>query len=341
MNILPLNWIKFFHNAQFPIETMQKLYEYITRLSPNTMLTVEEVSQNIKITNEMAVNMINSLMDSKLLSLNFLCPECNEKIAFTDKKIIVCTNCSAEVNAFELPMAIINKEASLVYLIKDKINDISYETNARLIDKIGKERGYLYYLLTDIKDSQIIQENNPDMYSLSLFQLWSDFWPEVMHISRKSSLQLYSKGDAVAWVFNDKEDLLKTIFALAHYLYENPITKISIYASKIILPPNIKITFMRSLDNKWDLNTPSVTDFYRKTDVKLSIWEKTTNYVLKYCLFDCLADDALNNSSKFFTNGEISDYFVKDKHNNIFKGKCFAGFCNSENINSTQEPPHA
>ena len=341
MNILPLSWIEFFHSAQFQTATMQKLFKYITERSPNTIISVEEVSSKIGVTNELAINIIDSLIKSNILSYKMLCPECHENIIFTNKQIIICDNCDTEINLFAEPIAIINTESSLVYLMKESIAEKSYETNAELIEKIGKERGYLYYLLTDIMDSQIKQRDNPDMYSLSLFQLWSDFWPEVMHISRKSSLQLYAKGDAVAWVFNDKEDLLKTINTLALYLCENPITKISIYASKIILPQNINIRFMRGLDKKWDLNSPSVTDFYRKTSYKPDIWKRTDEYVLKYCLFDCLAEITIDDIYYFLRNGEKADYSINGKHNYPYKGKCLAGFCNADTMRISKEPSHA
>jgi hypothetical protein len=162
-----------------------------------------------------------------------------------------------------------------------------------------------------------------------------------MRLSKKSSLQLYAKGDAVAWVFYDKEDMLKTINALALYLCIKPIQKISVYASKILLPPNIKITFMRSLDKKWDLNTPSVTEFYRKANFIPDIWKKTNDYILKYCLFDSLTEFTIDDSLDFWKNGEITDYCIEDKHNNIFKGKCFAGFCSVQAMNIQKEPPHA
>lgn len=341
MNILSLNWIKFFHSTQFQVETMQKLYKYVTELSPNTSISVEEISSNVGVTNEMALNIINSLIESNLFSLKLICPECHENITFSNIQIILCDNCNAEINIYTQPMAIINADASLVYMLKENMDEISYETNAKLIEKIGKERGFLYYLLTDIMDSQIRQEENPDQYSLNLFQLWSDFWPEVMHISRKSSLQLYAKGDAVAWVFNDKEDLLKTINALALYLCENPITKVSVYASKILLPPNIKITFMRSLDKKWDLNSPSVTDFYRRTNFKPKIWDKTNDYVLRYCILNYLEDFIIDNSYSFLNNGEKEDYCIDGKHEYNYIGKCFAGFCNKGIMNINKEPPHA
>ncbi|MCL2721351.1 MAG: hypothetical protein FWD47_08445 [Treponema sp.] len=341
MNTLPLNWIEFFHSAQFQTEIMQKLYKFITELSPNTTISTEEISSNIGVTNEIALNIINSLIKSNLLSSKLLCPECHENIYFSSKQIITCDNCDTEINIFVEPMAIINTDASLVHLMKESIDDKSYEVNAKLIEKIGKERGYLYYLLTDITDSQLKQNDNPDMYSLNLFQLWSDFWPEVMHISRKSSLQLYAKGDAVAWVFNEKEDLLKTINALTLYLCENPITNISVYASKILLPPNIKITLMRSLDKKWDLNTPSVTDFYRKTAFKPVIWERTNDYILKYCLFDCLEKNIIDNTYCFLKNGEKENYYIEGKHNYSYKGECFAGYCNANTMKILQKSPHA
>ena len=341
MNILPLNWIKFFHSASFQAETKQKLYKYITELSPNTTLSIEEVSRHIGVTNEIALDIINSLIKENLLSLQFSCPECKDDIIFDNNQIITCSNCDTEINVFTQPIATINTDASLVYSMRDRIDDASYETNAKLIDKVGKERGYLYYLLTDITDSQTVQKDNPDKYSLNLFQLWSDFWPEVMHISRKPSLQLYAKGDAVAWVFNDKDDLLNTISALAIYLCKNPITKVTVYASKIILPPNIKIAFMRSLDKKWDFNSPAVTDFYRKADFKPEIWKKIDNYVLKYCLFDCLSEIVIDSNLSFLRNGEVIDYFVEAKHQNNYKGKCLVGYCNEETMNTPKEPPNA
>ena len=330
MSILQLNWIKFFHNSQFQYETMQLVYNYISGLSQNTYITIEDICRNTSSSSDKAIEIIKTLVESDLLTSYLICPECKNKIELIDEQIIHCEHCDTEINLFILPIARINEMASNVIYNKDIIDDNSYETNANILKNWGKENGYLYYLLTDIKSSQLQQDENPNQYSLNLIQLWSDFWPKVMHIFKKASLQLYAKGDAVAWVFIDKNDIFNTIKELAFYLYKNPITKISVYASKIELPKYLEIAFIRSLDKKWDLNTPSVTKLYRKAEYKPDVWKEIDNYILKYWFFDEIACNNNELPVEFLKNGKFVSYNFIDKHNMQYSGNCYAGYFNEE-----------
>jgi hypothetical protein len=342
MSILKLNWIKYFHNTQISPEVMQKTFNFISELSPGIAVSIEDISINTSSSTDVAIMIIKSLVNLDLLTLSLKCPVCKEKITLVDELIISCAYCDTEINMFTLPMAIVNLEASLTYLLKNKIDDNSYETNAEILSRLSRENGILYYLITDIVDSQTQQKVEPNKYLIILDNLWEDLWPRVFHVVKKASLPLLARGDAVSWIFASMEDLLSTIEEIYLYLYTNPITKLSIYGSKLSIPNHIKAPFMRSLDKKWDLNTPSVTDLYRKTNFKPGIWEETDNYIIKYCLFDELAKEQINTDEfSFIKNSILIDYSVPSKHNNSYKGKCLAGYCNAEVINTRKEPPHA
>jgi hypothetical protein len=338
---LPLNWINFFHNTQLQNEAMQKIFNYISMLSAGTFITIEEITRQASIPNMKAIETILSLEKSNLITINLKCPECNENIEILNELIIDCKYCENEINILTLPIARINYEASLVNIFLNEIDENCYETNARILERIGKEKGILYYLITDIKSSQIQQEDNPIAYSLILNQLWSEFWPQVMHIAKKASLPLLAKGDAVSWVFIDKEDMLNTIKELGLYLSNNHLTKLSVYGSEIPIPSHLEILFMRSLDKKWDLNTPTITKLYRKAEYKQDIWENIDDYVLKFWLFDEIAEFVENSHYCFLKNGKIIEYNFIDKHNFTYKGKCFTGYINAKIINIDKEPPHA
>jgi len=341
MNKLPLNWINFFRNTQLQPEAMQKIYYYISMLSAGTFITIEEITRQVSISNEKAIDIVLALKKSNLVTIDLKCPECNENIEIPKEFIIDCKYCENEINILTLPIAKINYEASLVSIFLNEIDEDSYETNARILERIGKEKGILYYLITDIKSSQIQQEDNPTTYSLILNQLWSEFWPQVIHIAKKASLPLLAKGDAVSWVFIDKEDMINTIKELGIYLCNNHLTRLSVYGSEIPIPSHLEILFMRSLDKKWDLNTPSITKLYRKAEYKKDIWESIDDYVLKFWLFDEIAEFVENSHYFFLKNGKIIEYDFNDKHNLPYKGKCFTGYVNAKIMNIDKEPPHA
>lgn len=331
MNMLKLNWIKFFHNSHTSVEIMQKLYNYISELSPGIYITIEDISSNTLTSSNDAIMIIKSLIESNLLILDLKCPVCNEHIELSDELLSNCIYCETEININTLPIAIVSLEASLVNILKNKINEKSYETNAELLSKLVKENGILYYLITDIVDSQILQKTEPNHYSMILEKLWIDLWPRILYIVKKVSLPLLARGDAVSWVFANKDDLLNAIEEIYNYLNLNPIAKLSIYGSELIIPNDIKNPFMRSLDMKWDLNTPSVTDLYRKSTFKPSIWEDSNSYVLKYCLFDELAKEHIDSDDfSFIKNCVLIDYKTSDKHDNIYTGKCLAGYCETK-----------
>jgi len=310
-------------------------------LSAGTFITIEEITRQASISNDKAIEALLALEKSKLITIELKCPECNENIEMSNELLIDCKYCENEVNILTLHIAKINYEASLVSIFLNEIDDNSYETNARILEKTGKEKGVLYYLITDIKNSQLQQDDKPNSYSLILNQLWSDFWPQVMHIAKKASLPLLAKGDAVSWVFIDKEDMLNTIKELGLYLCNNHLTRLSVYGSDIPIPSHLGIPFMRSLDKKWDLNTPSITKLYRKANCKPDIWENIDDYVLKFWLFDEIAEFVAKSNYNFLENGKLIEYNSMDKHNSIYKGKCFAGYVNAKTMNFIKETPHA
>jgi hypothetical protein len=320
---------------------MQNIYDYISMLSSGTFITIEEITRRASIPNMKAIETLLSLEKSNLVSIDLKCPECNEKIEIINDLIINCKYCENEINILTLPIAKINYEASLVNMFFNEIDDNSYETNARILQRTSKEIGVLYYLITDIKSSQLQQDDDPNSYSLILNQLWSDFWPQVLHIAKKASLPLLAKGDAVSWVFIDKEDMLNTIKELGIYLCNNPLTKLSVYGSEISIHKHINIPFMRSLDKKWDINAPSITKLYRKAEYKQDIWENIDDYVLKFWLYDDIAKYVANSNYHFLENAKLIEYNFNDKHNYPYKGICFTGYINAKVMNFNKEPSHA
>jgi hypothetical protein len=262
--------------------------------------------------------------------INPTCPNCGKNINFGDNLIMTCDSCEQEINISLLPIAKITREASLIELFREKYDDNSYEINAELVLKLGTANNRLYYLITDIEDSQTKQRTDPNQYSSVLSQLWSGLWYKVLHNTKKASLPLLANGDAVSWVFVDREDLLNAIREIVLFLNDNFITRMTVYAGDIFIPNTIKNPLMRSIDKKWDLNTPSVTDLYRKAEFKPAVWKISDEYLIKYCLFDALSEIVVDNKFDFLKNGILEKYSVEDKHHNIFKGNCFAGYCNKK-----------
>ena len=340
MNILTLNWIKFFRSVQFQPEIIQKTFEYISELSPNTFITIESISRHTLTTSNEAIKLLRILTEANLLKISSRCPECGKKINISTELIIECKYCETDINIVTLPVALINSEASLVHLFKDKIDDNRYETNASIVSSKIKGSEYLYYLITDIENSQTQQKLEPNKYLSVLDQLWTNLWPKVMRSTKKASLPLLSRGDSVSWIFTDKEDIFNCIEEIVVFLCKNQIAKLTIYGSDVCIASTIREPFMRSLDRKWDLNTPTITDLYRKTNFIPTVWKKSTDHVVKYCLFDGLTKIPDSNTFSFLRNGVINKYNVIDKHKNHYDGKCYAGYCNAKTI-INQEPPHA
>jgi len=328
MITLPLNWIKFFHNAKFQYETMQKLFKYISVQSPGIYFSIEDISRQFSVNSNVSFEIINTLIEAGILILDSKCPECNNKIDITSEQIIECENCENEINIFTLPIAKINEGASLVDLFKDIIIDKNYELNASIVSSKIRENDYFYYLISDIESSQTQQREDPNNYLTILDKLWCDLWPNVMRSSRKASLPLLARGDAVSWIFSDKEDIYYAIEEIVLFLTKKQITKLTIYGGDVFTNNSIKEPFRRSIDRKWDLNTPSITDLYRKTNYIPKIWLKADDHVVKYCLFDGLSNIPQNNNFSFLKNGIEEKYDVTDKHKNHYEGICFAGYCN-------------
>jgi hypothetical protein len=338
MSILTLNWIKFFHKAHFSYELMQNIFNCVSKFSPETHLAIEDCNKYLLTSSEVSLNIIKSLEEAGLCMINPICPYCGEIINIDNALIMTCESCEQEINISMLPIAKITKEASLIDLFKEKYDDAGYEINAELVLNLGTANKCLYYLITDIEDSQTRQEADPNQYSSILSQLWSGPWHKVLHGTRKASLPLLARGDAVSWVFVDWEDLLNAIREIVLFLNDNFITRITAYAGDISIPNAIKNPLMRSIDKKWDLNTPSVTDLYRKAEFKPPVWKVSDDYLLKYCLFDTLSEIVVDNTVDFFKNGVLEKYSVDDKHHNHYEGNCFVGCCrkNDEGIKYAQ-----
>lgn len=327
MSILTLNWIKFFHKSQFSYELMQNIFNCISNFSPETYLAIEDCNKYLLTPSEVSFKIIKSLEEAGLCMINPICPNCGESINMGNSLITTCGSCEQEINFSILPIAKITKEASLINLFKEKYDNDSYEINAELVLKLGIANNCLYYLITDIEDSQTRQKTDPNLYSSILSQLWSGLWYKVLHSTKKASLPLLANGDAVSWVFVDREDLLNAIREIVLFLNDNFITRMTVYAGDISMPFTIKNPLMRNIEKKWDLNTPSVTDLYRKAEFKPVIWKFSNDYLVKYCLFDALSEIAIDNIFDFLNNGSLEKYSVDDKHHNHYEGNCFAGHC--------------
>jgi hypothetical protein len=306
---------------------MQNIFNCISSFSPGIYLAIEDCNKYLLTSSEISLNIIKSLDEAGLCTIDLICPSCGDSISIDNSLITICESCEQEINISMLPIAKITKEASLIDLFREKYDDNSYEVNAELVLKSGKENNRLYYLITDIEDSQTRQKTDPNQYSSVLAQLWSGPWQNVLHSTNKASLPLLARGDAVSWVFVDREDLLNSIREVALFLNDNPITRITVYAGDISIPCTIKNPLMRSIDKKWDLNTPSVTDLYRKAEFKPVIWKISGEYLIKYCLFDALSEIVTDNTFDFLKGGTLEKYSVDDKHNNHYEGNCFAGYC--------------
>lgn len=327
MNGLTQNWISFFHESTLPIELLYDSYRYLSSFTANNYFSIEELARQFSIDRSTVIALIKDLEKANICVQKLQCPYCNGTLDLIEGPIVNCKACGNDISVDTIDFAFIVDNASVKNFIQKKYEDEVYELNAEILSTKGKSSRKLFYLITDIEDSQTKQRTDPNAYSYVLNKLWTVVWPAVFRVSKRASLPLLARGDAVSIVFSDPEDMFCTVSGIGEILQSERITELTIYGSEIRIGEGEKIPFMRSIDKKWDLNTPSVTDLYRKASFKPKIWELAADYVIKYCFLDEIS--LITKNYDFFRSNinAIEDYNITDKHSNKYNGKAFCGYC--------------
>ncbi len=314
------NWINFFRKCDVSSDKLEQVYLFLSQFTSSVLLKVSDISLSIQLTNFELKNILINLEESGIIQVNMVCPFCNNDLILNDYNIIVCPNCNSEINIKELLSITLKKDVTQENYLKKKIIEETYELNAKMLFSSGISEGYLYYIATDIENSQLIQKEKPDEYLKILDSLWHTVWTDVFRQSYSAYLPVLARGDAVSIVYSSASDAINTIFRIAEQKVE---TKISLFITKIIFKKKDMSAFMRSLDGKWDLNLDAVTDLYRIShNVKPATWSESNNYFVKYAIID----DMIEESTRYLTNNYHEEkYQFNDKHCNDYHGKLIAG----------------
>jgi len=316
------NWINFFRNCDVSSDKLEQVYLFISQFTSSVSLKATDISLSIQLTDYELENILTKLEESGIIQINVICPFCKKNLIVNEYHILTCPDCDSEINIKELPSITLKKDVSQENYLKKRILEETYELNAKMLFSSGISEGYLYYIATDIENSQLIQKEQPDEYLKILDSLWHTVWADVFRQSYSAYLPVLARGDAVSIVYSSASDAINTIFRIAEQKVE---TKVSLFINKILFKKKDMSAFMRSLDGKWDLNLDAVTDLYRIShNVKPSTWLESNNYFVKFAILD----DMIEESLKYLTiKYNEEEYKFKDKHCNDYRGKLIAGVC--------------
>jgi len=314
------DWIKFFRNCNINSDKLEQVYTFLSQFTSNILLKPSDLSAKIELSNSELIEVINELQKLDIVSINNSCPFCSNELFFSEYTIVTCPGCESEVNVKEINSLNLKKDITQENYLKKKISEETYEFNAKMLFNSGISEGYLYYAITDIENSQAIQDENPDDYLKILDWLWNNVWIDVFRQSQSAYLPVLARGDAVSVVYASPDDAVNTIYRIAE---QNIDIKISLFIGKIIFKKKDRSAFMRSLDGKWDLNLASVTDLYRISDeIKPSAWMNQNNYHVKYAIIDDMIESAL----KLLKSEYKKESFIfHDKHHKEYKVAAITG----------------
>ena len=328
------NWINFFRDKKvtdIPSSELEKLYIYVEKLSSSIPTNINDFIFESKIKFKTFKAILPILQEYNLIEIKNECPECQKelsnstesKIFRLEKEIYTCPECQEEIAIRKLNF--IQFKENISEEERKNLLDDSYEINARLLESTGLEQKHLFYLVSDIEGSHVLQRENEYRYTQLLKDLWENIWMPIFRLAHKPYLPLMARGDAVVIAFSSIEDIIKIITKLKEMLKKNNDIKLSIAIDKITFDKNDGRYMMRGLDGKWDMNSREITDLYRKfTAVKPKIWEEKSNYMIKYIVFDRAASLIESYKDKF-ENIEQEKYNFSDKHNKGYSGSCLAG----------------
>ena len=330
------NWINYFRISSLENGNVEKLFSFLGEYTPGHLFTRNRITAIFENTEVDSNELFKSLIESKILDVDQrACPICHEKfdVDFTEH-LITCSNCASEINIGELPLLRLldnGKNSGL------KSSAAHYRNSAQLVIKNAMEKGYVYYLKTDIESSTALQSDaDPDLYNSLHGKLISNIWPRVYRVCEKGYLTVFSQGDAVYIILLSLEDAINSILTLGNLLHEIPKIKVSAFLGKIHIKGNIVEKFKTNILGTWDFNDYSVTYFHRITDglAKKDIWhklEQENNYRIKFAFVDELTDEVNSYINSWSTSEKkhpvcttVLDEEFPDKHEINYKSKYIA-----------------
>jgi Zn-finger nucleic acid-binding protein len=275
------NWIQFFRNTQSDPQLLQDVFEYISSYTPGALLNFYDFKNKLNADDDNIWYILKRLADEQLIAFVLVCPHCDTNIALDSiiniQDIFECPYCHNVIPLKRENIFKVLEKGSYKSHILRKLEEETYELNAELLAKIGQSQHHLYYLLTDINKSEILQKSDNYEYNELLNFLWNKAWPNALRFSNKACLPLYARGDAVAILFADFNDLLRIIPKFIDEIKEKHLLKLKGYAQKINFSYDDRKNFVRSLDKRWDFNTSEITQLWR---IAQSIDNKESDSIL-------------------------------------------------------------
>lgn len=316
------NWISFFRKSQLTPEKSYSIFKYISSFSPNMSLSMNDIKESSDLSYTEVKAAVRILLEENILNKFLICPICNEDINNEFKEITLdvnaCPRCAEDFSFYSLSVFKVSELASNHSLLIKKIEEESYELNAQLLNIVGINQKELYYLITDIEGSELLQVKNSDEYNELLQTLWHKVWPNLLRFSKKVYIPLLAKGDAISILFSDIYDTYMVIKNIPNELINFPNLRLSVFLTKIDYNEKTKQFFTRSIDKKWDLNTIQVTQAFRiSSKYKPFQWKTKQDYKIKYLIIDELAKYYNKNFKEFSSNEILFDKIEKDKHPEI------------------------
>ncbi|TAL31568.1 MAG: hypothetical protein EPN93_17385 [Spirochaetes bacterium] len=322
------NWIRFFHDSKDNPDNLYALFEYISHFNAGAFLTFNDVKNNIRGGDIPVASIIKSLISTGLLSEDSKCPDCGSSFDFPYENpipdVLECSHCHSDIPVKRISFLQVTDQASYKSLIVKKLEDESYELNAELLSQIGRSQEYLIFVISDIEGSELLQKSDNEIYNAHLGYLWQ-MWPRLFRFSSRVYLPILARGDAVSAVFSDMNDAISVILRIPEELKKRESLRLKIYVELIPFSAHDRKGFQRSLDRRWDLNTPAVTDTFRISGgIKPKNWENAPPHCVKLVFLNNAMSSVKGDQR--FSNFIAEKYSFKSKHEVItYEGQFLAG----------------
>lgn len=329
MKELAENWIKFFRESKCSTETLNNIFHFLQRYSSASFLSKKDFLSSVT-QNESELNLLlKELVLNKIVSINAKCPYCSSPMSadslFSTTSIIRCDFCQEEFSASSIDC--IEVLDNSIDKIKNRLYHEGYDIDAKAFIEKALERKEIFYLITDIEDSQNLQTSDEAKYNKYLRILQDKVWANAIRKSEKVKLLMNGRGDTIVYAFIDLEDSLNVLLALGQQLQKvEDELRLSAHILHIPFYPKDRTLIGLNIEQKWDFNSVGVTDAYRLSGIKPKEWkELPDNYRIKFAVigkaYDLFKAKKLNTLS-----GKNSHFKETIKKNGIqYEEDCLVG----------------
>lgn len=330
MQELIKNWIGFFRRAHVPEDVVAKVFAFLSKYSPGSLISRLDFLTSVTAKEREAVEIIEGLEQSGLVAIDFKCPNCSFQLpkatVLSADSVINCPSCDTELPARSLNCIKVLEYAVSQAELNKALFFEGYDNDANEFITAGGKQGYIFYLITDIEGSQALQRSDPDNYSNYLRFLQQKAWPNSIRKALRRRLLMFGRGDCIVYAFIDVEDAVNVLLSLKEQISSLPELRLSAHLIRLSIAPTDRKHFMLNMEGKWDFNVPAVTDAFRISTIKPKVWENLdkSKYKIKFAIVG-EANTALKSRGITSLAGMEDEISGLPKHGIEYREKCLAG----------------